>query len=700
MTLITFLIASEKLLTREVFGNIPPAARLIFYIVAGMAVAFFVYGLLCRVRLWRLGQKTERSTTGRMSWRFVRDVLWQRRLPGRGAASVAHVLLFWGFVVLLIGTTLIAIEHLLADLLGREPTDPVFHQGFYFAVFEVVMDAAGLALIAGCAYFLFRRWRRPASLGHDRWDWVVLAALIIIGVTGYMIEGLRIIREQTPSAGFSFVGFTCAKIWTAGGVDPENVSTIHRWVWWVHAIASLAFIGAMPFSRLRHALAGVLLLGTRDERMGRMSLVEMELVEETGRVGVGRIVDFQKGQLLALDACVSCGRCQDACPAHEAGKPLSPRDVVQDLRSLLNSTGSNLLAGELDEADETVLVNNAISDETLWSCTTCSACQDVCPLGISPVGMITDMRRHVVAEGRLRGAPATALQKTDRSGNPWGLPSGDRMAWAEGIDVPTVQANPHFDVLYWVGCAAAYDRRVQKTARSIVTLLHAAHVNFAVLGNQERCNGETARRMGDEFLFQQLAADNVATLESHNVRKILTHCPHCLNSFRNDYPQLGGKWEVVHHSQFLAELVDQGKLPAARQAATASGGVTYHDPCYLARVNDITQEPRQLVSLSVSGDDSLVEMPRHGRQTACCGAGGGRMWVDDAADQRVGQTRLDEAIATGAKTVAVSCPFCMVMLRDGLAARDVTVEVKDIAELLVDALHLGEQGRPAAPQQT
>jgi len=691
MTLITFLIANEKPLTREVFGNIPPAARLIFYIVAGAAVAFFVYGLLCRVRLWRLGQKTAVAKTGSTGRRLLLDVLWQRRVPGRGAASLAHLLLFWGFVLLLIGTTLIAIEHLLADLLGREPTDPVFHHGFYFAVFEVVMDAAGLALIAGCAYFLFRRWRRPASLGHDAWDWVILTALIIIGITGFLIEGLRIIQEQTPHAGFSFVGFTCAKIWTAIGVDPENVSTIHRWVWWVHAIASLAFIGAMPFSRLRHALAGVLLLGVRDGRLGRMQLVEMEQVEETGRVGVGRIVDFQKGQLLALDACVSCGRCQDACPAHEAGKPLSPRDVVQDLRSLLNSTSSNLLAGELEDGDETVLVNNAISDETLWSCTTCSACQDVCPLGINPVGMITDMRRHVVAEGQLRGTPAAALQKTGRSGNPWGLPGGDRMAWAEGIDVPTVEANPDFDILYWVGCAAAYDRRIQKTARSIVVLLHAAGVNFAVLGNQERCNGETARRMGDEFLFQQLAADNVATLESHNVRKILTHCPHCLNSFRNDYPQLGGNWEVVHHSQFLAELVDQGKLPAARQAATASGSVTYHDPCYLARVNDVTQEPRQLVTLSASSDESLVEMSRHGRQTTCCGAGGGRMWVDDSPDQRVGQARIDEAVATGAKTVAVACPFCMVMLGDGLAARDATVDVKDIAELLVDALHLGEQ---------
>jgi Fe-S oxidoreductase len=318
---------------------------------------------------------------------------------------------------------------------------------------------------------------------------------------------------------------------------------------------------------------------------------------------------------------------------------------------------------------------------------------DVCPLGVSPLGFITDMRRSSVADGQLRGAPAQALQKTDRTGNPWGMPGQDRMAWASGLNVPTVQENPACEVIYWVGCAAAYDRRLQKVARSVVKLMQAANVNFAVLGNHERCTGETARRMGDELLFQQLAGKNIETFQRFGVgqgnKRIVSHCPHCVNSFKQDYAQMGARLNVTHHAEFLDELLQAGRLKfqnnKSGEDARDSAGITYHDPCYLARVQSVTAAPRTLLS-SIAGSKNLVEMPRHGRQTSCCGAGGGRMWFDDAPDKRVGQNRVAEALATEARTLAVSCPFCLTMTSDGIAARGGEMAVSDIAEIMANAL--------------
>jgi Fe-S oxidoreductase len=298
--------------------------------------------------------------------------------------------------------------------------------------------------------------------------------------------------------------------------------------------------------------------------------------------------------------------------------------------------------------------------------------------------MITDMRQFLIGEGALRGSPAAALQKTERTGNPWGMPIADRMAWATGLDVPLANANREFDVLYWVGCAAAHDRRVQKIARSVVRLLQAAKVEFAVLGPEERCTGETARRMGDEFLFQQLAAQNVETLSKYSAKRIVAHCPHCVNSLRNDYSQIGGYYDVVHHSQLLAELVQAGRLVPNKTNNPIGGTVTYHDPCYLARASGITEPPRAVLAagMGASQASKIVEVPRNRRKTSCCGAGGGRMWFDDPPTQRVGKGRVQEIIQSGADTVAVSCPFCLIMLSDGLAAQKPDARVRDIAEVL------------------
>ena len=675
-------------LTREIFGNIGGTSKGIFYALAAVAMIVFFHGVYRRVRLWRLG----RPNSGRVDWggtlrRLFSTVLSLRTLRGsRPRASLAHRLLFYGFLVLTLGTLLIAIEHVAASAAGRLPDNPLFHKGTYFAIYELVMDLFGLALLVGCGWFLLRRTSlagEKESIGRHWTDRLLLCALLLIGLSGYLVEGLRILWAATPQPGYSPAGLLAARGFEAIGVGVTEASarTVHFALWWCHAVMALGLVALFPHTRLLHAIAGAIQLATVTRQPGQMQPVSIDEVEETGLYGVGRLVDFQRHQLRELDACVSCGRCQDACPAHEAGKPLSPRDLVQDLRAALDQAAPLLLRGEQGD----LLHGETILPETLWSCTTCTACVAVCPLGISPLEMITDMRRHLVGEGALRGSPATALQKVQRSGNPWGLPAEDRFNWREGLEVPTVGENPDFELLYWVGCAAAYDRRTQKIARAVVQLLARAEVNFAVLGPEERCSGDFARRMGDEFLFQELATGNIATLDSHGLasqspqRQIITHCPHCLNSLVNDYPQFGGHYEVLHHSQYLAALVEEGKLEVSERATRQ---ITFHDPCYLARAHNITEQPRQLVQIT----GNLVEMKRRRQQTSCCGAGGGRMWFDDGPDQRVGASRVSEALETGAETVAVSCPFCLTMMSDGVAAQDAGVDVKDISELLLEAI--------------
>lgn len=418
--------------------------------------------------------------------------------------------------------------------------------------------------------------------------------------------------------------------------------------------------------------------------MGALEPVAIAQVEETGRIGLGAIADMDRWQLLSLDACMECGRCTEACPAHAVGKELDPKQVVLDLRRMMESLPPQEQGGATPNAQR--LTPNAstdvISDESLWACTNCHACVRECPALIRHVDILDGIRRYRVAEGRLSGPAATMLRQLGSRENPWGLPAAQRLDWAQGLDIPADSAENSREVLLWVGCAGAFEPRAQKTVRALAQLLQQAGVRFAVLGPKERCCGDPARRTGDEFLFQQLAEANIATLDGVKAKTIVTTCPHCFHTLKNEYPQFEGRYEALHHTQYLARLLEEGRLKLPPGFADS---VTYHDPCFLARVNRETQAPRRLLNSAQS--IPLLEAPRRESKTFCCGAGGGRMWMEEPPNQRPGVNRAQELLATGAKAVAVGCPFCKVMVGDSIAqvAGENAPPVLDVAEVLLAA---------------
>jgi len=689
--------------TRETFGNIPHASVVLFYCLTVASMVVFAYGLWLRFKLWRQGapigvrelivgnfQQICRKLKPGLR-RLLTEGLGQKRVRGRGLPSWAHLALFAGFMVLFLGTTMLEIDHISSGVSEALK----FHRGTYYVIYEFTLDVFGVLFLAGCVLFFWRRMRRPASVGHRATDWYVIISFLAIGISGYVVEGLRIIWQQPTgvAANCSPVGLWISH-WFSGMTEASARST-HQAIWWIHAVLVFGFIASVPYTRLLHIIAGPLNLLFAQPELGRMVAVSMEEVEKTERIGVSAIEHFTQQQLLSLDACMECGRCEEACPAFATDKPLSPKKVVQDLKALMGLNlaqhATRITTGDAAGAShQRALHDETIQPETLWSCTACSACVRVCPVRIDPLTLLTDLRRNRVGEGAVSGTAATALRRMQSSGNPWGLPAAERANWSEGIGAPTVKDNPGFELLYWIGCAGSYDRRAQRVARAVVKLLKHANVNFAILGREEKCTGESARRLGDEFLFQELAQANIATLAKYNVRKIITHCPHCLNSLLKDYAQFGGNYEVIHHTQFLERLLTEGRLKT--DGASSSDVITYHDPCYLARVNGIHDSPRDILK-AVAGGSRLTareirEMPRNRDKTFCCGAGGGRMWMEEDPKKRVCSTRAREALDTGAKTVAVGCPFCLTMMTDGVAAQSDSAKVMDVAEILAERLRL------------
>jgi Fe-S oxidoreductase len=454
---------------------------------------------------------------------------------------------------------------------------------------------------------------------------------------------------------------------------------------WIALGAILAFIPYFLYSKHIHLIFAPLNFLLKPERKSIGELDKLNFEDESiEQFGVSRLEDLGWEQLMDAYACIMCYRCQEVCPAYNTGKVLSPAALEINKRYFLNLEGAKIAKGE---PSTQTLIEFAIPEEAVWACTSCGACIDICPVGNEPMRDILDIRRALVlTENNFPNQLTAAFRGMERTNNPWNILPAERMKWAEGMQVPTIEQNPEPELLWWVGCAPATDARAQKTARAFAQILNTAGVNYAVLGKNESCTGDSARRAGNEFLFNEMATANVKMLNEVAPKRIVTTCPHCLHTLKNEYPAFGGNYTVIHHTQLINELVEAGKIRLKEQH-TGSGEpstVTFHDPCYLGRHNKLVDEPRQALQ---DAGASLVEMPRHGLKSFCCGAGGAQMWKEEEhGSERVNANRFREAQATGAETLAVGCPFCMTMLNDARKEANSEMQVLDIAEIVAARL--------------
>lgn len=663
---------SDEQITRQILWNVGPFTQVSMYVLAALATGVMIYGFWRRIRFWRLGTAAksgqENGEAVTIDWRgapgrLLRHVVAQVRIARIKPAWLSHMAIFYGFIVLFIGTVMVAVEHYILH----------FFYGRTYLVSSFFLDLFGVAFCLGLIIAIARRGGltrvRPSSKPVDA---AILWLLLIIGVTGFVVEGLRIAYDNPSFERVSFVGWGIAQGLDRIDLTGEAVRPWHLATWWVHMVLVMAFIAMLPFTKLMHLLVAPLYIAIAEPRnSGHLRGVRLEEVEETGRFGVEKAGDFSRRQLMSFDACTHCRRCEVACPAYNTDKPLSPMRVVHDVAQRGGDGAS--LHGE------------TISAETLWSCTTCGACVYECPVLIDQLGSIIDMRRFLVGEGQVLGSSQAALRSIAATGNPWGLPQDERADWAEGMGVPTAEENTEIDILFWVGCAGSYDRRNQSVTRSLAKVLRAAGVDYAILGKKERCTGDPARRLGDEFTFMELAQNNVATLDKVRFRRVVTACAHCFNTLKNEYPDFGGNYEVLHHTELLQQLINEGRLPM--QGADGQSPMTLHDPCYVARHNRTTQPARDVLGKLAGPSLPIVEPELSGEQTFCCGAGGGRMWMEEDIDKRVNIARFEQLKQTGAKTVATGCPYCMTMLDDASKNDEAAgIEVKDLAELVAERL--------------
>ena len=670
---------------REEFLYFSTPEKLLFYILVFLSLAYMASQIISRVRLWLQGKPIDwyKTRTGRSYWvptkegiqhwvtNIVVFVLGQKKVRSSRPKSGApmHLMIFYGFFTLFLATTLFAIN----------TYSPIkFHFGNYYLGYEMVVDIMGVAFLIGVAWAAVRRYLNlkselgPAMVDEPkqliqrrRWpmsqsanDFWTLGLLFIMGVTGYWLEAARMSADPQPFDWSAPVGHLWAQF--QGPFSP----LAYKVVWWFHMVWVFAFFCVLPKMRLRHVLMAIFTTaGKSDTPMGKLKSISMEEVEQTEQIGVKFGKDLSRWHLMSLDACMECGRCTEVCPAWNVGKLLNPKQIVQDIR------GAHQAGLEIAPA---------IGEEALWACTTCNACVEACPVLIRHVDLIVDVRRNLVSEGQLSGSSATMLRQTASTSNAWGQSASTREDWMKGLDIPLCRDGVEFDFLFWVGCAGATDPNAVKTTKATAELLKKAGVKFACLGKEEACTGDPARRVGEEFLFQEKAQQNASVFEKYGVKKVVTTCPHCMNSLKHEYGEFGAKLEVYHHSQLLQDLVSKGSLLAAKPKR---GEVAFHDPCYLARVNEESQAPRDLLS------NEVVE-PEHAKhKTLCCGAGGGRMWMEETPAQRPANRRTEELLATGATTVAVGCPFCRIMLGDSIKQARPNDEIKllDLAELLQEA---------------
>ena len=696
---------NESLIHREVFAGIPTALVVAFYTVIPMMLIWGSLRFADRIRNWERGAPDRRKTTPKNVKRRLADYragVYMRTLLRDSAAGLMHSMIYFGFLVLLGVTTVLEIDHQMPEALK-------FLHGDVYRGYALVGDVAGVVFTAGVVWAILRRYiQRPyrIRIKTKPEHALILGVLLAIGVTGFGAEMFRIAQGQAAGVNlnhekWSVVGYPLAQL--VNGASTSTLTTWHQGWWVAHVLTFIVFLAILPITMLRHMFTSPLNMYLKDRERPKGAMKAMPNLTETSleSFGVNMIEEFTWKQLLDLDACTMCGRCTSVCPAHATGKPLDPREIVLKSGEVMAATASHAPGGKVSpplSADSEIKVSanslfERITAEEIWSCTSCKACDEICPVNIEILDKILDMRRYLsLMESNFPAQLGNAYRSMENQGNPWGMSQTDRGEWAKDLDVEVLDPGAPLksEYLYWVGCAGSFDDKNKKVTQSMAKLLKRAGIDVAILGPSEMCTGDSARRSGNEYLFQMLAMPNVEMLNTMGVRKIITQCPHCFNTLKNEYPQLGGNYEVIHHSQLLEDLIESGTLDVSN--ASLEERITYHDSCYLGRHNDVYVAPRKVVG-SIKGIE-IVEMPRNGTKGMCCGAGGARMWMEEDIGTKVNDERAREAIATGASRVATACPFCYIMLDDGVkgAGKDESeIKVGDIAIHLLDAIENGER---------
>ncbi len=615
-------------------------------------------------------------------------------------AGWMHALIFWGF-------TILAVQ--IITMFGRgfvdEFTVPGFQMGLLGGPYMLLRDIMEVIVI-GCVLLALFRWTvshpprlfgyRPAEdrlAGQSHWEAVLILCFIgTIMLTGMLYDGGRLVYAAAAlGAERRWQPASAAAGTLLAGLGPERARFVSDSAWWIHNAVVIALLNMLPLSKHFHIITSIPnVFFKKLEPTGALDKMDLE---NATRFGSSYINHFTWKQVLDMYSCTECGRCSSVCPATATGKPLAPRQLLLDLRDYLYAREDDLIGsctrtGAAANGDAPVVgdnvVGSVITDEVLWSCNMCRACEEACPVLIEYVDKIADMRRHLVQEEARFPAELTRVFKgMETQSNPWGIGADKRADWAAGLDIPLAAERPDAEYLYYVGCAGAFDDRSKKTTVAFANLLKKAGVDFAILGPEEPCNGDTARRLGNEYLYQTMAQTAVEAMNGYGVKKVITNCPHCFNTIKNEYPQFGGRFEVVHAAELLQQLVAAGRLTLDKPVG--SQAVTYHDSCYYGRFNDIYDSPRTLIAQATGAAPN--EMKRCRQAGMCCGAGGGRMWIEEDPEQRVNLLRLEQALETKPDVLAVSCPFCMTMLSDAVKAKDLEgqVRVLDVAEIVEKA---------------
>ena len=727
------MLNSTESASREILWNVSSLPNVIaMYFFFGLSVLVLAACFWRRIELWSNGQP-EPGLSGNYLKKlknFLFGALFQKKVIKEKSAAIGHTLIYLGFFILLFTTTMVMLDHDFGINIYR---------GNFYLLVTLASDLFGLAVLVGCALLAHRRYvKTPDQLHNKTADKIFLGTIALLVVQGFVLEGLRIHATHDPWAVFSPVGLLFAKLFWFASLGAAKL--IHYLTWWFHSLTVFLFIAILPYTKFFHILSSSLNLYFKKEApKGQLkspgNLEEMIESDQEFQLGLESIKDYTWKQLLDLDACTSCGRCQKECPAYLSNKPLSPKWLILDTRNhflslngknqsksylpefllwldkfLLNKLllspsglkkdgkhftsngeyrGSNKAVQnnvkELGKSAEARIMGEVLDPDLFWSCTTCMACVDVCPVGINHVEQIIENRRNsVLMQGEMPNEAQNTLRALENRGNPYGPPE-QRSNWIEDLQVPVLSPGNQVEYLYWVGCVSSFDPRKQKIAQALVQIFQKADVSFGILGNAESCSGDPARRLGEENLYQFFAKQNVKLLKQVKFKTLVANCPHCFNTIKNEYSQFGKiadqKAVIKHHSQVIHDLIESKKI----NLKSSSDEYTFHDPCYLGRYNDEYEAPRKTLK-AVKGL-KILEMEKSRDKGMCCGAGGGHFWMDMKKGERINVLRTEQAAETGAKKIATACPFCMQMMEDGTKlTKYEDFEVKDIAEVICENL--------------